>query len=228
MTFDTGDTGTAAAPSGSVTKKYVTNEATKFDLIGPGTAVINRGAAATLTLTMPQSEQEHIEVKIEGDSLKVSHHGGLLRHREPDGPLLYELTVPVLAELTLSHALSAEAANTDNRDVNVELKDGSSLTLAQLRAAEIEAKVANGGRLTASGAVVKQKIRLADGSTYQGGGLESEEADIEATGGSEATARVTKHLKAKATGGSTISYSGEKIDLDVHTSEKSDFRRLAV
>jgi hypothetical protein len=229
MAVDDNETSMATTvPAGTVVKRYVTNEATKFELIGPGTAQINRGEAATLTLTMPRSEQEHIEVKVEGDSIKVAHRGGLLRHREPSGPLQYELTISILTELKLSHGLTAEAANIDNRDVSVDLRDGSSLTLAQLGVSEVDAKVANGGRLSASGTVAKQKIRLADGSTYQGNGLESEEADIELAGGSEATVRVTRRLKAKATGGSTVSYSGDRIDLNIQTTEKSDFRHLAV
>ena len=81
------DQGVGAAAGGTITKKYVTSEAVKFELIGPGAALINRGSAGTLSLTMPQSEQEHIEVKLDGDSLKVSHHGGMLRHREAEGPL---------------------------------------------------------------------------------------------------------------------------------------------
>ena len=227
MAVDNNEMGTAAPErAGTVSKKYVVNEATKFDLMGPGTARISRGDTPTLALTMPQSEQEHIEVKLEGDSLKVAHHGGLLRHREPSGPLRYELVIPILTELKLSHGLTAEAANIDNHDVSVDLKDGSSLTLAQLRASDVDAKVAGGGRLTASGAVAKQKIRLADGSNYQGDGLESEEADLELAGGSEATVRVTKRLKAKAAGGSTVSYSGDRIDLTIQTSERSDVRRL--
>jgi hypothetical protein len=228
MAIDDPNINPTSSSSGTVTKTFVTNGAVKFELIGPGTALINRGAAATLSLTMPQSEQEHIEVKLDGDSLKVSHRGGLIRHRGPEGPLVYELTIPLLSELKLSGGLAAEAANIESRDTSVELKDGSSLTLAQVRATEIEAKVSSGGRLTASGAVVKLKVKLGDGSTYQGGGLNSEEVEIEAAGGAEATTRATKSLKVRASGGSTVAYSGEKIDLDVQTTGASDFHRLTV
>jgi hypothetical protein len=228
-TVDIGDTGATTQVGGAtVTQTYVINEATKFDLIGPGTAQISRGDSPSLTLTLPRSEQEHLEVKLEGDSLKVVHHGGLLRHREPAGPMRYELTVSVLTGLKLSHGLVADAAGIENHDVGVELKDGSSLTMSLRGVAEFDASAVNGGHLTATGSVVKQKVRLAGGSTYEGGGLESDEADIEGANGSEATVRVTRRLKAKATGSSTVSYVGDRIDLSVETSEKSEVRRLPV
>jgi hypothetical protein len=226
--MDDAGANTAESSVSAVTKQYVTSEAVRFDLIGPGTALINRGPAATLSLTMPQAEQEHIEVKLDGDKLTVSHHGGLLRHRSPDGPLRYDLTIPLLSELTLSHGLAAEAANIEGRDLKVELKDGASLTLAQIRASEIDAKVSGGGRFTASGATVKLKVKLSDGSTCQGGGLECDEVEVDASDGAEATVRATTSLKVKATGGSSVSYSGDKIDLNVQATGASDVRHLAM
>lgn len=228
MAIDNDDLGAAQSPGGSVTRTFATSEATKFELIGPGTALVSQGVAATLTLTMPQADQEHIEIKIDGGTLKVAHHGGLIRHREPAGPLVYELTVPLVSELRLSHGLAAEASGIDARDLTVELKDGSSLSLAQLRASEIEAKLAGRSRLIASGAVVKQKIKLGDGSTYHGSGLDSESAEVDAAGGSEATVRATKAIKVKAADGSTVSYGGQKIDLNVQTSGGSEIHRATM
>ncbi|MCC6792441.1 MAG: DUF2807 domain-containing protein [Thermomicrobiales bacterium] len=228
MAVDETLNGLTAENTGAVTKNFLTSGAVTFELIGPGTASIVRGPEGTLSIAMPESEVEHIDVELSSDSLKVVHHGGLLRHREPDGPLRYEISIPVLSMLKLSHGLAAEAANIESREIDVELKDGSSLTFAQVRATSIAAVVSGVSRLTASGEAAKVKLKLADGSTYQGSGLNAAEVEIDASGGSEATVRVTKALKVKASGGSTVSYNGEKVDLNVQTSDGSELHRLTV
>jgi len=216
----------SASPRTPGGKQYKTLDATKFELIGPGTATIAQGVGGVIVVTAPQVDEEHIEVKLSGDSLKVEFRGGLLRNRGPEGPIRYELTAPILEELKLCGALTAEASNMDGKELRIELKGGSNLTLAQIRTTELEAKVDDGSRLTASGTATQQKIRLTGKSTYQGGGLDSDEVEIDAAGGSEATARVTKKLKVKAEGGSIVSYSGQQVDLNVSTTGGAEFRQI--
>jgi hypothetical protein len=216
----------SAAPRTPGGKQYKTLDATKFELIGPGTATIAQGVGGVIVVSAPQVDEEHIEVKLSGDSLKVEFRGGLLRNREPDGPIRYELTAPIVEELRLSGGLAAEVSNLDGKVLRIELKSGSNLTLAQIRTTELEAKVDDGSRLTASGTATQQKIRLAGKSTYQGGGLDSDEAEIDAAGGSEATARVIKKLKVKAESGSIVSYSGQHVDLTISTTGGAEFRQI--
>jgi len=215
-----------AAPSARNGKQYKTGEATKFDLIGPGIATISQGVAGSMTVTATPDDDDHLEVKLDGDTLTVVFHGGLVRKRGPQGPIRYGLTVPVLEELSLSGGLAVEANNIEGREVKVDLKDGSSLSLAQFRAAHFEARLEAGSRLTASGTAAQQKIKLAAKSSYQGGAFDSEEAEVEAAGSSEAIVRVSKKLKVKAEAGSIVSYSGQKVDLSVTTSAGSELRQV--
>lgn len=224
--MDNANAPAGANPSGIVTKKFAVSEATKVELIGPGSATITRGATGVLSVSGRPADFEHLEIKTAGASVKVQYHGGLIRNRGPEGQLRYELVLPILEELKASDGLSIEASNIDSRDLKVELKGKSSLSLTDLRASEFEANVTDEGRLTVAGAVVSQKVKLDGGSTYQGAGVHSEESEIEAAGKSEATVRVSKKLKAKASEGSTIAYSGEGIDLSVQTSDGSVFRHL--
>lgn len=216
----------AGEGSGLVTKKYSVGDARKVGLIGPGTATITRGASGVLTLSARQADFEHLEVKVSGEGVDVAFRGGLIRNRGPEGQIRYELTVPILEELKLSGGVAAEATDIDSRKLHVELQDASSLTLAGLRASEFEAKVEDAGRLSAAGAVTEQKVKLGGGSVYQGGGVQSEETEVDASDKSEATVRAGKKLKVKAAGGSTVAYSGDGIDLDVQTHGGSVFRHI--
>ena len=211
---------------GAVIKKFTVGDVTKVDLVGPGSATIVRGASGLLTVTAGAADFEHLETKATDDSVKVEYHGGLLRNRGPEGQLRYELTVPILEELKASNGLAVEAVDIDSKSLKIELKGGSTLSLSGLRVAEFEAKVADEGRLTVSGWVAQQKAKLSGKSVYQAQGLESEEVEIDASEGSEATIKVGKRLKVKATGGSTVAYTGDGVDLSIQTSDGSIFRHL--
>ena len=91
---------------------------------------------------------------------------------------------------------------------------------------QLDVKVDSGGRLTATGVVSHVKVKLSGKSSFQGGGLDSEETDVEAAGGSEATVRITRKLKAKADSGSVVSYSGQKVELNAAISAGSDLRQV--
>ena len=160
--------------------------------------------------------------------MKVEFRGGILRNRNPEGEMQYELIVPMLEELKISDRLSVEAANLDSRDLKVELKDACSLTLSDLRASDFEAKVEGESLLTVTGAVTEQKIRLAGKSTYVGVGVSSEETEIHAADESVATVRVNGRLKVNASNASVVSYTGKDVDLSVQTSGKSVFQHQGI
>jgi hypothetical protein len=80
--------------------------------------------------------------------------------------------------------------------------------------------------VVASGAVERQKAKLGGGSNYQGTALDSRVAEVDAAGGSEASVRVREQLKARASGGSTVSYVGEGVSLDVKTDGGSKLRQV--
>lgn len=217
----------AAGTPGATTKKFKAGEITRAELIGPGSATISNAATGIMTITASVADFEHLEIKTTDESMKVEFHGGVLRNRAPEGPIRYELAVLALTELKCSGGVAAEAVNLESHKLSVDLKDGSTLSLSGLRAVEFDAKIADEGRITVSGAVQQQKVKVSGKSVYQAQGLECAEVEIEAADGSEATVNVGKRLKAKATGGSTVAYTGDKIDLAVQTSDGSVFRHLA-
>jgi len=225
MDLDNGQVTESTTSNGnSITKKFTVGDATKAEFVGPGTGKITRGAAGILVVTATPADYEHLEIKASGDSVKVEFRGGILRNRNPEGEMQYELIVPMLEELKISDRLSVEATSLDSRDLKVELKGGCTLTLSDLRASEFEAKVEGDSLLTVTGAVTEQKIRLSGKSTYVGVDVSSEETEIQAADESVATVRVNARLKVSASGASVVSYTGKDVDLSVQTSGKSVFQ----
>jgi hypothetical protein len=214
--------------SGQTSKSFSPGEACKFELIGPGSATFRQGAPASLTLSAGASEIDHFEVNLINESVKIGFHGGLVRNRGPQGPIHYEISIPVIEEIRFAGSLAVDLTDFKSDGLKIELKDKSTLQISGLRAAAFELKISGESRATVGGGVVRLKAKLAGKSTFSGADLDCEEAEIEARDGSEATVKVGRKLKVKASGGSTIGYSGDGVDLSVQTTGASRLTHLEI
>lgn len=215
-------------PGKIATKRYDLGIVTKIEASGPGTLLVARGARGSVAVLAMPEDQERIEVKADGDTLKLSFKGGLVLNRGPEGDIRYEVTAAAgVEEVKLGGGIAGEAVGLEGKEVKIKLDGGSRLTLSDLRATEFELEAGGGSQAAASGAVEKQKIKLSGGASYHGTGLTSQGADVEASGGSEASVRVGQELKVRASGGSSVSYAGEGVKLDVKTDDGSNLRQVA-
>jgi hypothetical protein len=221
----------AVPPSGELPGKITTKQfdlgvVTKIEASGPGTLVLARGVRGSVAVSAMPEDHERIEVKADGDTLKLGFKGGMLLHRGPEGDVRYEVTAAAIEEIKLSDGLVAEVVGLEAKEVKAKLGGGSRLTLGDLRATTFELEAGGGSRVVASGAVERQKAKLGGGSNYQGTALDSRVVEVDAAGGSEASVRVREQLKARASGGSTVSYVGEGVSLDVKTDGGSKLRHV--
>ena len=214
-------------PGKSTTKRFDLGVVTKIEATGPGTLMVARGARGAVAVSAMPEDQERIEVKADGETLKLGFKGGLLLNRGPEGEVRYEVTAAVIEELKLDHGIVAEAVGLEASEIKVKLGGGSQLTLSDLRTTKFELDASGGSRVVVSGAVEQQKAKLSGGSSYQGTGLDSKETEVDASGGSQASVRVREELKARASGGATITYVGEGLKLDVKTDEGSNLRQVS-
>ena len=213
-------------PGKVTTKQFDLGVITKIEASGPGTLLVARGAPGAVAVSAMPEDQERIEVKTDGDTLKLGFKGGMLLHRGPAGEVRYEVTAAVIEELKLDHGITAEAIGLETTDAKVKIGGGSRLTVTELRATKFELDASGGSQAVVSGAVEQQKAKLSGGSSYQGAGLDSRDTEVDASGGSQASVRVREELKARASGGSTVSYVGEGVKLDVKTDEGSNLRQV--
>jgi hypothetical protein len=221
-----------APPSGEIPGKFTTKRiaigvVTKIDVAGPGTLVVARGTRSAVAVSAMPEDQERVEVKADGDTLRLSFKGGLLLNREPTGEVRYEVAVASIEEIRLGDGIVAEVMGLETKEVKVRLGGGSRLTVSGLQAMELEVEAGGGSQVVAAGTVDRQKVKLGGGSIYQGTGLASREAEVEASGGSDASILTGERLKVRASGGSTVTYTGEGVELDVKTEAGSDLRQIA-
>ena len=215
-------------PSRITTKRYDLGVVTKIEAHGPGTLLLARGARGAVAVSAMPEDHERVEVKADGDTLKLSFHGGRVLNRGPEGDIRYEVTAAAgIEELKLGGGIAAEAVGLEGREIKVKLDGGSRLTLSDLRATEFELDANGGSQSVATGTVERQKVKLSGGSSYQGMGLGSQVAEVEASGGSEGSVRAGQELKVRASAGSSVAYAGEGLKLDVKTDGGSNLRQVA-
>lgn len=214
-----------APGSSSKTSRFAIDAATKLELIGPGSVRITRSSTSLLVLTCSPEDHERIEVKVSGDALKVQYQGGFLRNRSPQGPIDYEISLPILNDLKIEGGLSGSAANIDTRDLDIELSDGSVLECSDLRANDLDVKLTGGSRLGCSGAVTRLDVDLREGSTFDAPALACEEAEVDAEGGSTASVRPGRRLHGSARDESTIAAIAGNIELELNIAAGSIFRQ---
>src|SRR5690242_10088646 len=81
------------------TKRFDLGPITKIEASGPGTMLVSQGARGGVAVSAMPEDQERIEVKTDGDTLKIGFKGGLILNRGPEGDVRYEVTVAVFEEL---------------------------------------------------------------------------------------------------------------------------------
>jgi hypothetical protein len=214
-------------PGKVTTKRLALGIVSKIEAAGPGTLVVTRGVPGAVAVSAMPEDHERIEVKSDGDTLKLGFKGGMLLNRGPQSDIRYEVTAAGIEELKLGHGIAAEVVGLEAKEVKVKVENGSRLALSDLRTTEFEVEAGDGAQVVASGTAERQKVKLGGGAGYQGTGVEAREAEVEAAGGATASVRVREKLKARVSGGATVAYVGDRIELDVKTHDGGMLRQLA-
>jgi hypothetical protein len=103
--------GSGEVPGKIVTKRYDLGVVTKIDASGPGTLLVARGARGSVAVLAMPEDQERIEVKADGDTLKLGFKAGMILNRGPESDIRYEITAAAgIEELKLGGGAAGEAA----------------------------------------------------------------------------------------------------------------------
>lgn len=116
-----------------------------------------------------------------------------------------------------------DGAISSNR-LTIDISGGADFK-GKVNAQEIMVEASGGADVTIEGTVAKTKLVASGGSDIDAYGLQSEEAEAIASGGSDIHLTVTRALKANASGGSDIMYRGDANQIDKRSSGASDIRK---
>jgi hypothetical protein len=133
--------------------------------------------------------------------------------------------VPGLKEIKCSGGSDAETMGQFKTDMIILSASGGSDLKVDLRANEIEVDCSGGSDAIISGTSRKLKAHTSGGSDLKGYDLTVDEADLQASGGSDIQITVNKKMVANASGGSDIYYKGNPEFVNVNSSSGSDINK---
>ena len=94
---------------------------------------------------------------------------------------------------------------------SIDVSDGSDADVYDVAGDDLSISASSGSDVTASGRIGTLALDASGGSDADLSDLEARDASVEVSGGSDAEVRASATLDVKASGGSDVSYSGERL-----------------
>jgi hypothetical protein len=139
----------------------------------------------------------NIKTEVSGDTLKIYSEDTI----SPKTPINVKISMPAIEGLDLSGA--------------------SSGSVSSVKADALELKASGASKIRIDGASRKLTANASGASTIDGESLQTQDADVEASGASRATVAATGELNVEASGASKITYVGEPKNLKQNSSGAS-------
>jgi len=110
------------------------------------------------------------------------------------------------------------------RELNITSSSGSDVQIKDLSAESVSVVTSSGADARVSGKTVTLHADASSGSDLDCSGLVSDDCEVRASSGSDASVHVTGTLKARASSGGDIYYTGKPSQRDVDESSGGDVR----
>ena len=217
--------GEVSGSGNAVTKEYDDSGFTGLRVDNAFAATVTRGDAFSVAVTVDDNLVEYLRVEVKGDTLRI----GLDPGRSYRGTTLKaEVTLPRLEALEVTGASTVDAQGFSSGDpLALEVSGAGATSLSGVRAGDVTIDVSGAGHVTGgleaqgldgeiSGAGGVSLEGSAAGATLEVSGagdldlhlLTLQNADLELSGGSNASVRVTGTLNVEASGGAQLAYYG--------------------
>lgn len=201
---------------GTATRSYTE---TDFNRIVAGSAIhlnITKGTSFSITAEGCQRDIEDLRLnKKPGNTLEFDFNRNLVRREVVE----IDITLPQLSSVNLSGAAEGRIDDFENATSNLRMiLSGGSRAWVEGTTPQTQVDISGGSKLWLKGQTNKLYGNLSGGSELQAAEAIATEADLDASGGAQATIHVTETLFAAASGGARIRYKGVPVRKEIHTS----------
>lgn len=179
---------------------------TKINLRTAANVVFMNGAVENVTVTADDNLQTLITTTVENGWLVIGLPEG--KRYKASRPIVVEVTLPALSEITLSGAgdFSASGIRTDSLILN--LTGAGDINLTDLNTTSLAVNLGGAGDILLTGSVNEQVVTISGAGDYEAAGLSSETAVVTISGAGNASVSATGTLDANITGSGDITYGG--------------------
>jgi hypothetical protein len=181
----------------------------KIRLDGAGRLLIKQGAAESLVIEAEENVMDELTSEVNGDTLVLGFKDRpWWRSILPTRPIVYDLTVIDLNELTLNGAGDLEIQNLDTNSFEITMNGAGQINVEELKADALIVHIAGTGTVAADGEANSQSISIDGAGNYQAGDLLTSSTMITIDGLGNATIWATERLDITINGGGSVNYYG--------------------
>jgi hypothetical protein len=182
--------------------------------------ILSQGPAAAVVVEADAAVQAEVSTTVQNGKLLIGwlHNDGWKKVLSSKRKVNVYVTCPRLTSVSMSGGSDARSESTfaaDNFRVNA--SGGGDIKL-QLNVRSLTGEASGGSDITLAGRAERQSISVGGGSDYNAFALQSQTAEVHASGGSDANVNVDGELTLNASGGSDVHYKGKGRIVSSHTS----------
>ena len=207
--FVGGSPGGVVHGNGNVVEEFRdVSGARSVNLQGVGQLYIRQGARAELRIRAEENLLEYLGSDVRGGELLIWKEAPTLINSQP---IEYHLTVVDLERVVLSGAGPIQGLDLNTGALTLLLTGVGNVEFVNLNAPALVVDTSGVGRLTLSGTVQTQTLRLAGLGDYNGRDLDSADAEVLIANTSSATVRARDTLRATIHGSGSVYYIGNPV-----------------
>lgn len=192
---------TAAAPAFAADKSFPVGAFTQVSASGSEDVTITTGKAVSVVATGPQDKLDKLEIKVEGDTLKIGHKKGNWGWNWSSGDeVKIRVTMPELHGVRTSGSGDIVADSGAGPAFVVSSAGSGNATISRVNSPSVSISTAGSGDVTIAGQCKTAKVSVSGSSNISAGGLKCVDADIGISGSGD--------VKLAATGTANVRISG--------------------
>ena len=181
---------------------------------------LTRGEAFKVSVTTDDNLLEHVVLKREGDTLRISMHASNANSFRSTR-MEANVTLPLLTAVQVSGAVRATMSGFEPVPAFRASLSGASRLHGPVRSDKITLEASGASQLGLTGSTKRLDLGLQGASSAELGDLAANEATLNASGASRASLKVKSRLSYDLSGASRLSYTGEPVVAKAHTSGAS-------
>ena len=183
---------------------------------------LSQGNTNSVEIEADNKSFKDLIVEVDGDALVIKIDRNFMDWFASHGSIKAYVSFRDLKEISLSGGCDLKGqGDLTFKNLRLRASGGSDINMA-LKANELEAESSGGSDVKLAGYAAKFHGSASGGSDMKAEQLETEDAEVSASGGSDVDIRVNHSLKASASGGSDVYYYGDPEDVDSNESGGSD------
>ncbi|GAB2963234.1 head GIN domain-containing protein [Hymenobacter coalescens] len=183
----------------------------RIEASGTVTVVVQPGPVAAVAVQADPAVLARIHTDVAGGTLKIYRDGGHKVHWPSNQNLriFVYVTCPRLTGVTVTGASELKSTGSFTADdFSIRASGASDVTL-QLTAKTLTASASGASDIRLTGRVERQQVQVSGASDYRAYALQSQQADVQASGASDAFVYVDGELTARRSGASDVHYKGK-------------------